>query len=238
MSDSFKIYCNHQCITGLTHCANFKDKDKVRYFKTKKFGKTGKQIMYREPNNELFADYETFIFGVNLFPRVQKEQIAFLNPFGETFIPIRRSFITIKRGKDLSITSKEDCEFCQGGVEMTDFLDSPKKYLDKIKTMDSCCEKHFTQLVNARYECIDQSDLSWMWKNIEDLKNEFGSFLLKIAPLLTVGAMLAFTALVIIVTYKMQPDLADVIVEHNLKYIEAAKLKSVEVAQNVTYPSN
>ena len=216
----------------------FKDKDGVRTFKTKKFGKNGKRVNYREPNNELFADFENYLFNVPFFPKVQNEQIAFLNPFGETFIPVRRSFISLKRGVDLRVTSKEDCEFCQTGVDMTQFLDDPKKYLAKIKEMDHICEKHLTELVNARYECIDQSDLSWMWKQIDDIKNEFGTFMMKYAPLIAAAGILVFVAFVVLITYKLQPDIAEVVAQHNRAYIEALKLKNYEVANNVTIPTN
>ena len=161
-----------------------------------------------------------------------------MNPFGETFIPIRRSFITIKRGSDLAITSNEDCEFCQEGVDIDDFLAEPEQYLDRIKKMDSVCEKHFTQIVNARYECIDQSDLSWMWKQIDDVKNEFGSFLMKFAPLIAIAGMFIFVAAVILLTYKLQPDLQEMVHSANMDYINALKLKSIETAKNVTIPTN
>ena len=121
---------------------------------------------------------------------------------------------------------------------MADFLDSPEKYLAKIKDMDHVCEKHFAELVNARYECIDQSDLSWMWKQIEDLKNEFGSFMMKFAPLIAVGMMLVFTAFVIIMTLKLQPDIMEMAKTHNMQYLEAAKIKQIELAKNVTIPTN
>jgi len=232
-----------ECIGGgykLNRCKGgiFKDSNGVRYFKSKKYGKNGKRIIYREPNNEIFADFENRLWGMPFLPQVQNEQIAFLNPFGETFIPVRRSFITIKRGKDLTITSNEDCEFCKTGVDIDDFLADPETFLDRIKKMDSCCEKHFTQIVNARYECIDQSDLSWMWKQIDDIKNEFGSFLMKFAPLIAIAGMFIFVAVVILLTYKLQPDIQEMVHTANMDYINSLKLKSVEALQNVTYPTN
>jgi len=216
----------------------FKDKNGVRYFKTKKFGENNKFVNYREPNNEIYANYSTNILKVAFLPRVVKKQIAFMNPFGETFIPVRRSFVSIKRGVDLSICSKEQCEFCKEGINVEDFLNDPSKYLDKIKTMDSICEKHFTSLVNARYECIDQSDLSWMWREIDEVKKEFGDFLTKYAPIIVVGGMLAFALLTIIITYKMQPDLAEAIAAENRAYLQEFKKQAYEEAKNVTIPNN
>ena len=216
----------------------FKDDKGVRYFKSKPFGKNGKCVNYREPSNELFTDYETNLFNIPIMPKVQVEQISFLNPFGDTFIPVRRSFITLKRGKDLRITSKEDCEFCQKGVDMEDFLKDPKKHLSKIQDMDHICEKHFGALVNARYECIDQSDLSWMWKKIDDIKDDFGSFLTKYGALIAGAGILIFVIAAIMITYKMQPDIAEAVFQHNKQYIEALKIKGIEAARNVTIPTN
>lgn len=216
----------------------FTDSNGVRYFKSKKFGKSGKQVIYREPSNELFADYEHNMFDLPFLPRVQSEEIGFLNPFGETFIPVRRSFISIKRGVDLRITSKEDCEFCKKGVKMTDFISNPGLYLEKIKDMDRVCEKHFSDLINARYECIDQSDLSWMWKNIDDLKKDFGDFMLKFAPLVTAGLILVFVAFTVLIVLKTLPDVQDMASEWNMKYLESLKISSVANSQNITYPTN
>jgi len=214
-----------------------KDSNGVRTFESLKFGSDRKKIIYREPNNELFGNFEKPLFNFPGFPLTQSDQISFLNPFGDTFIPIRRSFISIRRGVDLSVTSKEDCEFCQNGVNMDNYLDNPKDYLSKIKDNNRLCELCLTKLVNARYECIDQSDLSWMWKQIDDVKSKFGDFLAKYGMVIVALGSLIFVLAVIIFTYKMQPDIQKQIATNWKQYIEASKIAAYEEAKNMSIPT-
>jgi len=226
---AYKLIRTKGCIT--------KDKNNVRTFESLKFGKDKKKIIYREPNNELFGDFERPLFNFPGLPLTQCDQIAFLNPFGETFIPIRRSFISIRRGVDINITSKEDCEFCQEAVDLTDYLDNPKKYLNKIKDNNRICENCFTKIVNARYECIDQSDLSWMWKQIDDVKSKFGDFMTKYGTVIVALGSMVFVLAVIIFTYKMQPDIQAQIASNWKSYMQVAQQGMYETAKNMTIPS-
>ena len=75
-------------------------------------------------------------------------------------------------------------------------------------------------------------------KQIEDIKNEFGTFLMKFAPLIAAGMILVFVAFVVIMTLKIQPDIMELAKNHNMQFLEAAKIKQIEVAKNVTIPTN
>jgi len=214
-----------------------KNKNGVKEFVTRKFGKDGNKINYRDPDGIMFADFEKPLLTLPFLPTVKSEQIAFVNPVGDVWIPVRRSFISIKRGINLSITNHEECEFCNNKVDMTKFIEKPSLFTEKIKNMNNVCEKCFTKLINARYECIDQSDLSWMWKEIDGIKHKYGDFITKFLPAIVIGGSFIFAIAVIVVSYQMHPDINEGIATAYSREAQAYAKAAIEINQGYATPT-
>ena len=173
-----------------------KDKNGVPSFRTKIFGEDKLKINQNVPNRERFYLKQLNMFNFGLLPYVIKECVDFLNVKEGVFIPISHSFITLKRGRDLNVCSKEECEFCKQNVVIEDFRNNPSEY-PKIETFDMC-EKCFTEYVNARYEGIDSADLSFYWAKIEEIEKRWGDWFTKYGVMIV---SLACLILVGFVTY-------------------------------------
>lgn len=141
-----------------------------------------------------------------------KEHIAFLNATGDVYIPIRRSFINLKRGVDLKLTSKEECEFCKNGIDSYEFMNNDKFKAETLKNkpdldFDRVCNRCLGNIINAKFEAVDPADEAWMWKKIEENVQKYGDFWNKNQAMIFAIAMLIFALLAILLALKLIPPI-------------------------------
>ena len=177
----------------------------VLCFKTKKFGREGFHIEQNVPPKERFYLKEQCMLNFPLLPYVLKECIDFINIKEGLYVPISHSFISIKRGQDIKLTSKEDCVFCNKHISVETYRKNPELHTD-IKE-HYLCEKCFTEYINARFEGVDSADLSYYWMKVDELKNKFGSFMEKWGAMIILGALLILVGFTFYLMFKYTPDL-------------------------------
>lgn len=221
-----------------------KDKNGVIHLISKRFGHDFEKIDVKNPPKEDFTTFMDRLFGFPLFPYVVKEQICLLNVRGSEWISIKKSFVFLKRGIELNVTSKEECDFCRNAIDSYKFYNDDEYKQEKLNTLkdsdfDSVCTKCFSEIVNARFECIDPVDQSWLFQKLDDIYKKYGDFLTKIAPLIIIGMSFIFVLLLFIFTYKFYPDIMTSI---KTSYLDAHKVVLEQqinaIKYNNTLPTN
>ena len=216
--------------------------DKTYRLTSRKFGDDD-QIDIRPPDKSFFSDYEKNLWNFPFLPRVQSEQISFLNPKKDVYIPIRKSFIFLKRGQDLNLTRKEDCDFCKYDLDIERYIHEEDYFNAANNTYpdldhSKCCEKHFNDLVNARFEALDPADISWMWKKQEEFKKKYEEIKFYQQPAFIAAVSYVFVLGVIIFTYKIQPEMYKVAFETYSGVVKSSAENIAMAKYNGTLPTN
>lgn len=214
------------------------DKQNVTTFNTKRFGRDGESILMKNIGNEKFYEMEDNLFGLPFLPFVLKECIDFMSPKKGVYIPIRRSFISFKRGQDLEIVNKEECVCCKNNIEPKDVLLNPEKY-SNLGSFDKLCEPCMSELIDARYEGVDDADLSYYWSIIEEIEKKWGDALAKYAIIIISVLCLILVGFTIWTVNHYYPDIQKAVADtHMAVYNKAIEVNVAQTQYNNSLPAN
>jgi len=226
----------YTCYT--TKGAKQTNKQNVTIFKTKTFGRDNEKIETNNLSNEKFYEKEQTLWNLPFLPFVLKECIDFMSPKKGVYIPIRRSFISFKRGEELNLCTEKECECCKSGIELTDFMKDPSKY-PQVESFNNLCERCFTELINVKYECIDDSDLSYYWTIIDEIEKKYGELFAKYAIIIISVFCLLLVGFTIYIANKYYPDIQKAVADsHMLVYEKVINAQINTAYYNNTLPTN
>jgi len=186
------------------------DKRNITVFETKRFGRDNEKIKMNNLSNEKFYEQEGVLWNMPYFPFILKECIDFFSPKKGVYIPVRHSFLSFKRGEDLHISPASECDCCKAGIDLTDFMKNPEKF-PQVNTFNNLCERCVTELINVRYECIDDSDLSYYWTVIDEIEKKYGEMFAKYAILVISALCLILVGFTIYCANKYYPDIQEAV---------------------------
>lgn len=214
-----KLIDNHY-VEYSTKGGIFKDKNKIPFLRSTVFGRDGDKISnQRVPSGEYWENKMCKIGGLFFMPYTIKESIHFLLINGN-YIPIKPNFVTLQRGQNLKVSDLDDCDFCKYGIDSYEFMMEKDRYINevipKIETdkniklnLETVCKKCYSNIINAKYECVDVADKAWYFKTLEDNKNRYGDFLTKFMPAILIAAFLIFTIIYLFIVLQSTPKLIE-----------------------------
>lgn len=224
----------------------FKDKNKIAYLKSTVFGLDKDQIKsLRVPSGEYWEPKMTRIWGMPFMPYTIRESINMVLIDGN-YMPIKPNFVTLKRGEKLIVSDVDDCDFCKHGLDSYKFMVDQEDYIKniiiplettkKIKiNLDVVCKKCFSNIINAKYECVDVADKGWYYKTLEDNKNRYADFLTKFMGPMLIAAFLIFTIIFLFIVFNGTPAIIKAITNSRIEQYNAY-VQGQQTIYNVTAP--
>jgi len=212
------------------------NKKNVTVFKTKSFGRDNEHIERNNLSNELYYEMENNLLKMPFLPKVLVECVDFMSPKKGVYVPVRRSFISFRRGEELNIGTSDECVCCKENIDIKEYIKNPH---DAIKKFDTICESCLSDLINVRYECIDDADLAYYWSVIDEIDNKYGNFINKYGVIITSIACLVLVGFVIYVINRYYPDMQNAVsATHNQAYQTALTEQVNAMKYNNTLPTN